>query len=59
MVNVHGVFELSHDLLTGGCMKEGEQGKGKLCETENKLSCHDTANLQIHMLSAIWVQPTS
>ena len=30
MEDIHRVFELPHNFLTGGCMKEGEQGKGEL-----------------------------
>ena len=32
LMDIQRVFELSHDLLTAGSMKEREQGKGELCE---------------------------
>ena len=31
-MDIQRVFELSHDILAAGRMKEGEQGKGELCE---------------------------
>ena len=32
LMDIQRVFELSHNLLTAGRMKEWEQGKWELCE---------------------------